>query len=225
MFSVNNFNKSIVPEREVLPVAKKGIITLTLVISREFIKPTVTHGLYVMRLGFLRIKTRLEYQIDEYLTWKGKFSLLSAQTHGDVLSNFVKKFKKYKAISEITLDDIHAFYNDLNSATPFTRIKAMEAIRGFMRYFKSKKQHEIDPNSITNQGVIHLQSVGKSVKITPMNVKKLGRPANTVLARKVKRLRDIEGLSFRSIGKALNKDVKSIYRWYTIDLPLKSLSE
>lgn len=43
------------------------------------------------------------------------------------------------------------------------------------------------------------------------------------MVKKVKTLRD-KGLSFRQIGKLLNKDLKSVYRWHKFNIELSTPS-
>jgi len=226
MFFVLKLYTPIVPIKGVLPMAtKKGIITLTIVISRLSIKPTVRRGLYVMIFNFLKVKTKLEIQIEEYLTWKSKFSIYTAATHKDVLEDFRNSYN-YKSLAEIMLSDIEDFHQKKRETTTvYSSIRAMEALRGFMGYYYRQKQHSINPKLLTNQGVARLQEVEESDTIITMKREKRGRPLNVELIKQVKRLRDNEGLEFRQIGRALGKDVSQVYVWYKKQLPKEMLTK
>lgn len=193
--------------------APKGIITMTLVISRshESEGPSVKRGVFVIMFDFFKVKTQLQTQVEEYKNFKAMYSPFMAEVHYEILSRFTKEVKCL-SVSQVTADDIDAFHQKIcNSTTPYTAIKHMQAIRAFLRFFKHKTH--IEPSKVTNKG-ISLPSVVKKRIITPMIEKKVGRPANLALAKKVQRLKDRERLTFRAVGKALNLDVKSVYRYY-----------
>jgi hypothetical protein len=211
-----------VPIKGVLPVAKKkGIITLTLVISRVSGKPVVTRGLFVM-LEMFKVKTKIQLQVEEYLQWKSTFSIYTAKGHREVLTEFVKKYN-YKTLSDVVLDDIRDYHQSASSR--FGAVKSMEAIRGFLSYFYRQKQHKIDPKQVTNQGVAELREVEESDSIITMRRPKRGRPLKIELIKQVKRLRDNEKLEFRQIGRALGKDVSQVYVWYKFKLPDEKVDE
>lgn len=191
---------------------RKGIITLTLVVSRS---PVVTRGTFVMWL--FKVKTQFQLQIEEYINWKSRYSTYAAKAHSEVLKDFCRKFH-YKNVSEVLLSDIQNFYEDVSTnKTTFSAVKAMEAIRAFMRYFKTL--HKINPKQITNKGIIQLQAVDRNDSIQAMSIKRPGRPfGNVELIKKVKRLRDKEGISFRKIGLVVNRDVSYVWRMYYYDL-------
>ncbi len=198
-------------------VSKKGIITLTLVISHELAKPTVRRGFSFMFTLF-KVKTKLQYQLEEYIEWKSRFSIISAKQHKEVLLDFIKRFN-YKDIQEVTLDIIKQFRKEmLQKTTNFTTQKAMQALRCFLRYHK--KQVDFNPEIIGDEGIIDLPNVDQSAKIIPMiKEKKLGRPVkNTELIRTVKRLKDIEKLTYRKIAMVVDRDVSYVYRMYHFDL-------
>ncbi len=207
------------PQKGALPVAnKKGIITLTLVISRAPRRPTVMRGSFMF--GLFKIKTKLQYEIDEYIVYKASKSVFVAEQHKKVLENFTKKMT-YKNVSEILLADIQNFYSKVReTTTPFTAINSMQAIRGFMAYFYMKKQHNINPKQITNTGVNEwgLQNVLKNDILLPMIKRRVGRPTNIAFIKKVKRLVDKEGMSLRAIARAENQVPSNIHRVYHYNL-------
>lgn len=153
--------------------------------------------------------------MEEYLKWKEGDSSYIAEAHKIVLTTFVNTFE-YKDISDIKTDDIQIFYNQ--SGTNYNKTKAMEAIRAFLRW--TRKEHSIDPETITNKGIV-LTYVGQNDKIEPIMKRKPGRKLNVELVKKVKLLKDKGNLSYRQISKALGKDVKSVYYWYQRDLLAK----
>lgn len=198
---------------------KKGIITLTLVISRAPTKPTVIRGLYVM-WNIFKVRTKLKYQIDEYIIWKSSKSTYVANDQREILKQFIKPLKCI-SVSEIQPSDIDDFYKKiLGLQTTFSRIKSMRAIRGFMAYFYMKKQHNINPKQITDYGIYKpsLQNVAKNDILEPVMRKKVGRPRDIAFSKKVKTLRDKGGLSFRAIARAENTNPGNIHRAYHYDL-------
>jgi hypothetical protein len=207
-------NKPVVFEGRVLPMGPRlGIISLTLVVERVSKGSTVTRGPFVMI--FFKIKTKLQYQIEEYISYKEKFSYWSALEHKKVLNDFVSRFN-YTNISQIIIGDIQEVYNDIRiNATPYTAKKFMQAMRGFFRYFHANKVECLNPRLLEDGGVINLTDVGNSVIIPMMKRQKPGKRVNEELVRKVKFLKDQGNLSFRQIAKALRKDVKNVYTWYS----------
>ncbi len=196
-----------------LPEGKRRL-SITLVISRE----VATARIYYMSFLFFKVKTRFELQIEEYLAWKAKFSEYSANAHKEVLDQF-KLFKKFKDITEVSLEEIQAFYEELakTSRSKFSLIKSMEALRNFMRYFWMHKQHKVHPKHITNQGV-KLQIVAENVKIPVMIPKRgPGRPPNVAFIKEVKDLVD-RGLGIRAIARAKRMNPGNISRAYHFDL-------
>lgn len=214
-------NRPIVSGRKVLPMgARKGIITLTLVISRESKSSTVRRGAFVM-FNIFKIKTELELQIEEYVAHKAKTSLFISRDQKKVLMDLMKEVK-HKTISEISLQELEAYHNKLlRETTQYTSIKGMEAIRAFIRYHKHRT--DIKPYQVTNTGIVELQSVVENVIIPQMKRKRTGRPyADVELIKKIKRLKDKEELSFRKIGFAVGKDVSHVHRMYRYNLTQSS---
>lgn len=211
-------NKPIVPTRELSPMApKKGILTLTLVISRESARPAVRSGFCVMFKIFKvnKIKTQLELAVEEYIEFKAQSTYMASE-HKDILLNFIGKLP-HKSLWEITVEDLDAFHDRMMiETTPYTTFKAMKVLRQFMRFHKHKTN--IRAKEITDLGV-NLQNVEENVIIPPMNTKRTGRPyADVELIKQIKRLKDKEKISFRKIGLAVGKDVSHVYRMYRYDL-------
>lgn len=210
-------NTPAVPTKGALPVErKKGILTLTLVISRESMEiPTVKRGNFMFKL--FKIKTKLKMQLEEYIDFKSKTSPFIAETHNKVIGDFIKSLN-YKEVSEITLHDINVYHARMGAeTTQYTTIGAMQALRAFMRYHK--RNTNIKPDKITNEGVKELQPVVKNVIIPQMKAKRVGRPYGSIeLIKKIKRLKDREDLSFRKIGLVTGKNVSHVYKMYRYDL-------
>lgn len=211
------FNKPIVSERKVLPMgARKGIITLTLVISRESKSSAVRRGAFVM-FNIFKVKTELELQIEEYVAHKAKTSPFIARDQKEVLTDLMKEVK-HKTISEITLEELEAYHSKLlRETTPYTSIKGMEAIRAFFRHHKHKT--DIKPYQITNTGIVELQNVVENVIIPQMiKKKKVGRPPNVAFINEVKRLIDKEKLGIRAVARAKLTNPGNVHRAYNYDL-------
>lgn len=222
VFTILKVNKPIVPQRGVLPVAsKKGIITLTLVISRMSIKPAVTRGFYVIMFNIFRVKTKLQLQLEEYIEFKSKSSPFIAKDHQELLRAFIKEVH-HTNINEITPEEIEAHHKRmLSQKTQYLTVKTMQAIRALMRFHKHDTN--IVADDISNTGMADMQNVGKNVPIPPITRPKRGRPMNVELVKKVKILKDKGGLSYRQISKAIGKDVKNVYLMYNYDIPLRNV--
>lgn len=223
MFDSKFNNKiPIVSARKELPIARrKGIITLTLVISRSSERLPVTRKSFVMFL--FKVKTKLQYQLEEYIEWKSRFSTRSASEHKEVILNFIEKFK-FKDTKEITIDIIKEFRSELTrSTTHFSTMKAMQALRCFLRYYK--KQVDFNPEAIQDEQIIDLPIVEESAIVVPMKEKLLGRPPKVALIKAVKELRNVKKMSFRAIAKELKKDVSQVHVWYKYDIPSEWLRE
>jgi site-specific recombinase XerD len=175
--------------------------------------------------NLFHFKSKIEFSVEEYIAWKTRASQYTAERHKEVLGKFIKTYK-YKTIEDIKLDDITSFYKHCveNNNGVYSTITTMEAIRGFLSYYWSRKLHNINPRIVSNHGVIDLLNVEKNNSMEPMKQEKRGRPLKLPLIKQVKRLRDNEHLSFRAIAKAMGKDVSQVYVWYKVDLSKKSLS-
>lgn len=214
-------NRPIVLEKGVLSLGpERGIITLTLVISQVSIAPSVTRGRFMF--GIFRVKTQFQLQIEEYINWKAKYSIYAAEIHKEVLLRFFDKFK-YKNVAQVLKEDIQTFYLEVRR-TQHGATKAMEAIRGFMRYLR--KLHTIDPQEITNQGIIDLPSVPKTARIEPMRRRKLGRPPNVSFIESIQKIREASKnangkytLSIRDIARAKKSYPAVIHRAIHYKLP------
>lgn len=209
--------KSLIPivsGKRALPMDfKLGIITLTLVISHEFIKPTVMRGLFMWNV--FKVKTKLECQVEEYIFWKSKFSVYIAEQQRTILRDFICTLK-CKDIAEVSLDAIENYHKNLQTTT-YGKIAVMTAIRCFIRFCHQKKLINIKAHLITNTGISKLQYVGSNDTIEVMNTRKRGRPMDIALVKRVYRLREESGEPkppFRTIALIVKKDLKSTYRLY-----------
>lgn len=213
---VLQINTPIVLTQGALPVeARKGILTLTLVISRESGNPTVKRGICRM-FKIFKVKINIRMQLEEYVQFKAKTSPFIAQAHKEILSSFVKS-THYKDISEVTIADLNAYHIKIGSeTTQYTAIRVMQALRAFVRFHKRHTQ--ITPDEITDEGV-RLQPVVKNAIIPQMKAKRIGRPYGSIeLIKKIKRLKDMEDLSFRKIGLVTGKNVSHVYKMYRYNL-------
>ncbi len=216
---LQKLNKPTVSEKRALPVVvRKGIISITLVISREPDNPTVKRGICRMFLNFFKVKTKSELQVEEYIKFKAKSSPHIADNHKDILSTFVKEIGYKDIVSEITLEQLEAYHKKTcKEVTYYTSIKVMQAIRAFMRFHKVNT--DIKAQQITNTGIIELQNVAKIDKVAPMTKRRnVGRPPNVAFIKEVQRLVDKEGLGIRAIARAKMMNPGNISRAYHYDL-------
>lgn len=192
---------------------KRGIMTLTLVISRESARPTVTRGFCVMDLKFFRVKTKIQVQVEEYIAWKKSRGVNVSET----LSEFIKYIQK-EDIEAIRPEDIQRYYyrlKEIENAKYFIML-AMKDIRVMLRWFKARKHNVMDPDMIGNKGLTF--DLENAMIDDTMQIKKTGRPPKVALIKKVKSLRDINKLSFREIARVIKKDVSQVHVWYYYDL-------
>ncbi len=209
-------NTAIVPATGVLSmVPKKGIITLTLVISRESARPTITRGFCVMNLKVFRVKTKIQVQSQEYITWKKERGVNVSENIDDFI-----KYAKKESIENITPQDIQSYYHHLKATVnaKFFILMALKDIRVMLRWFKARKYNVVEPDIIGDTGLtIDLEGDIIEDNMTVEKVK-LGRPPKVALIKKVKSLRDINKLSFREISRVIKKDVSQVYVWYYYNL-------
>lgn len=216
-------NKPVASKKRVLPTGStKGIIALTLVISRVPDDPAVRRGICRM-WNFFKVKTKLEIQVEEYIEFKAKTSPYIADDQKEIINYFIKGLR-YKEVAEIKLEDLDTHHIKLQSeSSPYTTVKAMQALRAFMRHHK--RQTDIKPDEITNQGVT-LNNVAKNDIIQPMiRKKRVGRPLNVAFIKEVKIMKDKAKLGFQEIAniqkergviKTANRGY--IYRTYHKDI-------
>lgn len=184
-----------------------GVVTITIIIERK--------SQYTM-FNIFRIKNRINIQIEEYVDFKSKKSKFIAQRQKIEIDKFIDSVG-CKTVGEITGSHISQYHGILvRENSRFFSIQAMQAIRAFIRFHKNDT--DLIADCITDYGIINMKNVGRKVIEIPQVVKKLGRPKNVELAKRIKRLRDNEKLSFRAISKALGKDVKNIHTMYKYDI-------
>ena len=191
--------------------SKKGIITLSIVISRQAIKPSIRLGFFM----FIRFKakSKIQFQLEEYIEWKSRFSLYSAKMHNNVVKEFIK-FSNLLDVREVKTDHIKKYEKYIiNQITQYSFHGRMRAIRCFLRFHR--RWLDFNPNYILDDG-LDLQKSLEQISIDPMTeIRKQGRPfENKDLALKIYKLRSKGDLTFRQIGTVLDKDVKTIYRLY-----------
>lgn len=130
-----------------------------------------------------------------------------------ILLEFTRSVGKPR-IEDITLEDIKLYYKAVIDPmdSRFYREETMKKVRKFFREHRSKKclrASEIRDNPF--------DCVVKSAIMEPMKKeieKKMGRPPNIEMIRKVKVMREDLKLSFRKIGAAVGKDSKQAFMWY-----------
>lgn len=211
---VLQINTLVVPKKGVLPTAKKGILTLTLVMSRESARPAVTRGLCVMNLKFFKIKTKIQLQVEAYIAWKKSKGV----TVSDTIIDFIKYARK-ENIESINPRNIQNYYLSIKDVVEgkYFLQQAMKDIRVMFRWFKARKFHVIDPNIIGDKGLTF--ELEDDILDSIMEEKpRIGRPPKVALINKVKSLRNINKLSFREIARVIRKDVSQVHVWYYYNL-------
>lgn len=91
-------------------------------------------------------KRQIYKEIQEYIRWKEPLSEIEYVTDNDYLLLFVEKAKDIRKISDITLEHIEVFCNEMNSRYQSTC--CIKAVRCFLRYHKARGRVCIDPRTI-----------------------------------------------------------------------------
>lgn len=169
-----------------------------------------------MNLKFLSIKTKLQYQVEEYIAWK-KERGIDVTTWGTI-SKFTEFNFAKKSIEEITPEDIQKYYEHIITTenTKYFIQLGMKDVRVMFRWFKARKYKVVEPDLIGEEGLTIKSENAIIEDMTAM--KRMGRPPKTKLIEKVKSLRDINKLSFREIARVVKKDVSQVHVWYYYDL-------
>lgn len=174
-----------------------GILKAYGICNRTRVPPVRPAG---FRFMFWHRKTELEKQILEY------------NKDTDTLLEFARTSGK-KRIEEVTIEDVKTFYKLIFEArTPFTALDYMKILRKFFR--EHRGENILDPKQIMDNP---FDSVVRNDIIPRMStVKKRGkgRPAQIDIIKKVISLREKEGLSFRAIARALDRDLGQVHVWY-----------
>lgn len=215
-------NIPVVPKGSVTNGSKKGILTLTLLVSRSSVRPPVTRWLCVMNFKFLQVKTKLQSQVEDYIAWKEKKGV-DVDRYGTV-SKFITYMKGKDSIEDIHKEDLQKYYEYVNTIenTKYFINETMKDIRVMYRWFKARRFNVVDPDIIGERG---LTVEAKSDTLDYMTEPKtrIGRPPKIELIKKVKSLRDINKLSFREIARVIRKDVSQVHVWYYYDLTKSEL--
>ncbi len=151
-------------------------------------------------------KKKIQIQFEEYASWKTKVSSFSRDK--ERVERFIK-FIERDDIRHITIQDIIAYRNHLRSDEHgiYEVLEHMKAIRGFLRYFKARKYIYLDPNLAQ----IDIKEKNGILHDMPEFKRRIGRPANIELIKKVKELRN-SGLTYREIGKIVKHNPGRVHR-------------
>ncbi len=139
-----------------------------------------------------------------------------------ILRDFIRDSGK-KDIKFIRTKDVEIFLSNIEPlSTKYQYIRTGVAIRGFIRYFHARKSKVISPEIYDFPEVDKplLQEATKNDVIPEMKFVKMnrGRPPCIEQIRTVKRLCDVERMTYEEVGKILKKNKSSICRWYHYDL-------
>lgn len=182
------------------------------------------HRLALVSFAFMLklFTTQLEKEIKEFVEYKAGISTTSASNHWYHLRVF-KRHSQVDSCQEIKIEHIQAYAQYISdNHTPFTLMKHMETMRGFIRYFRHPY---IRPDWINAFGVDEerLAKDLKSFTIKDMTRKsgpgtqKIERNRELVLKRKkdpvkwsFSKLGDHYGMTKRAVWEIWERD-KSVY--------------
>jgi hypothetical protein len=157
--------------------------------------------LYWLNITLKQKKLRLE--IGEYIAWRLSRFPTTTAAHREWLYKFALHCGKRNA-REILDSEIKGFLNGLNG--DYARQEAAKAIYAFLAFHGLGALHDLSVNAIM-----------------PV-MKKLGRPADIAHIKLVKKLKNVDRLSFPRIQKELFEKegrkyhISQIYGWYHYDL-------
>lgn len=90
-------------------------------------------------------KSRLNYQIEQYLVWKCARAQATCGIDNEWLAEFVSVCKR-ESVEEITLDDVLKFRERLwKRGTDYALISGMKSVREFLRYYRARKYPVLSP--------------------------------------------------------------------------------
>lgn len=182
--------------------APPGVLELTAVVRCGF-------SSFMFRL--FKPQRQLYFEIDEYLEWKATRSLIGDRK--PLLMKFAKHCKK-EELGKITFSDLKKFLGSIEEIiTPFSYLTVASVIKGFFTYYQARGRECLCPECIylRDDKVILLE---KNAIIKHMKVKTPGRPKDWEMIQRVMKFRKAE-MSFPEISRAMKKDIKQVYRWYT----------
>jgi hypothetical protein len=154
-------------------------------------------------------------QIDTFVSWKSDcISDVSAKSQKDILYLFAE-ISKVGKIEEIDTFHINLFKDHvLAEHSNYYLIRAMTALRCFLRYFRTRKIDCFNPIFITDRGMMEkLVKIEKNDTMKGMK-KAVGRPKHVDKIKRTVFLKEKADLSFRQIASILKIDVKQVWRWY-----------
>ena len=132
----------------------------------------------------------LNMQIEVFLAWAIP-NRIATENFRPWLNLFVSKIGK-RDVMEIKDEDVDVFLGDVYAIenTSYRKNEAKRAIQSFRRFYMARSK-----NGKTRMGA--------------------GRPPKQEGIDRVRELRSLkEPMSFREIARALNQDVRQVYRWW-----------
>lgn len=103
-----------------------------------------------MHIKNLRINT-LEQQIEQYLNWKSSYALVAADRYKIRLSHFMRTIGKDTSVSEITIQMIIAYHQDMESIENYSKgtiAYSCRIIKNFFEYISDCKIECLNPKQI-----------------------------------------------------------------------------
>lgn len=83
-------------------------------------------------------RRRLYSQIDDYAHWRHQRSFVNANRHREYLYKFAKQTGAFD-VTEITPEQVELFIESIRqSHTFYSSLDARKAVKGMLRYYKSK---------------------------------------------------------------------------------------
>lgn len=160
-------------------------------------------------LMLFKEKTKIEYQLEEYIEWKSARCMFQG---AQILSDFVYAFK-YVDVKDITYDDLYTYKEKVQEkeVSMHTIELQLKTIRCFLRYFKARKYPVINPEWVQIDFVVEDGTIENMKEIKR---EKVGRPVNEEAVKQVRFLKDKGGLSLNAIARAWQVDLAQVSRWY-----------
>lgn len=160
----------------------------------------------------------IDLQVNEYLEYR-KFRNADWKQDWYYLQTFTKTCG-VKHVRELTDVDIHAYYEYLlkKFTTDYSVKKALDTLRAFLRYHKSRKNHNIQLIIQPTREALLAAAMSSTIGQRAKN----GRPRNVKMVLEVGRMKEKEGLSFRQIARhpkvrfqdGRSRNISQIFKWY-----------
>lgn len=151
-------------------------------------------------------RLKIHEEIDYFLSKKYQKDIFARQSLYDLVRS-----SKLSQVESITMEHLKSYlaYIQASTGSNFLIQRHLMYLRGLLKYYKHPLRYTVHDFDI-------VENCQQVCIITPMAQKrKVGQPMNREAVLQVKKLRNKNKLTFREIASKMNKDLKTVYRWYS----------